>query len=286
MFDSAIIGTGPAGLSAALTLKLHQKSIAWFGSRQMSDKMRKAELVLNYPGVPAVTGAELANRFLAQSEEMELEITEKMVNSITRMKDHYYLMAENELVEAKTIILSTGVTNTAAFPGEAELLGNGVSYCATCDGTLYRGKTIAIVSASPRFTHEVDYLADLAEKVYFFPDYKMEQPLKKNVEQVRQGIVAVLGEKRVSGLQLKDGRELPVDGIFCLRDAIAPTTLLPELALENGHIVVNRQMETNLAGCFAAGDCTGIPYQFAKAAGEGNVAAHSVVRYLAEAEKK
>jgi thioredoxin reductase (NADPH) len=173
----------------------------------------------------------------------------------------------------------------AAFSGEAELLGNGVSYCATCDGTLYRGKTIAIVSASPRFAHEVDYLTDLAGKVYFFPDYKMEQPLKKNVEQVQQGIVAVLGEKRVSGLQLKDGRKLPVNGIFCLRDAIAPTTLLPELALESGHIVVNRQMETNLAGCFAAGDCTGTPYQFAKAAGEGNVAAHSVVRYLAEAEK-
>ncbi|HEX3017300.1 MAG TPA: NAD(P)/FAD-dependent oxidoreductase [Caproicibacter sp.] len=286
MFDSVIIGTGPAGLSAALTLKLHQKSIAWFGNRQMSDKIRKAELVLNYPGVPAVTGAELANRFSTQAEKMELEITEKMVNSVMRMKNHYYLMAENELVEAKTVILATGVTNMAAFPGEAELLGSGVSYCATCDGTLYRGKTIAIVSTSPRFAHDVDYLADLAGKVYFFPDYKTEQSLKENVEQVRQGIVAVLGEKRVSALQLKDSRELPVDGIFCLRDAIAPTTLLPELALEKGHIVVNRQMETNLTGCFAAGDCTGTPYQFAKAAGEGNVAAHSAVRYLAEAEKE
>jgi len=286
MLDCAIIGSGPAGLSAALTLKLHGKSIAWFGSRRMSDKVRRAELVLNYPGIPAVTGEELASRFFAQAEEMELTITEKMVSSITSLKNHYYLMAENELVEAKTLILATGVANAAAFPGEANLLGRGVSYCATCDGMLYRGKTIAIFSASTRFTHEVSYLADLAKKVYLFPAYKGELPLKENIEPVAQGIDRVLGEKRVSGLRLKDGQELAVDGIFCLRNTIAPVTLLPGLALQNNHIVVNRQMETNLSGCFAAGDCTGTPYQFTKAAGEGNVAAHGAARYLAEADEK
>lgn len=280
IYDAAIIGTGPAGLSAALTIKLHQKSLLWFGNKGMSEKIRQAEKVSNYPGMLCVSGEDMANIFSNQVRQMKLDIEDKMVTSIMYMGGHYYITAQADMYEAKTIVLATGVVNTANIKGEAEFLGKGVSYCATCDGMLYRGKTIAVLSSSAHFEHEVKYLADLADKVYFFPQYAKNQIISPNVECVLKGIDEIYGEKRVNVLKLKNGEELKVDGIFCLRSAIVPTTLLPDLAVEEGHVMVNRRMETNLPGCFAAGDCTGRPYQYVKAAGDGNVAAHSLIEYL------
>ncbi len=285
VYDAAIIGTGPAGLSAALNLKIHQKNFVWFGSKSLSDKVRKAERVDNYPGLPGVTGEEMAAIFAKQIADMGLEIQEGMINSVMDMGDHYALLAASDFYEAKTLILAMGVAPTGVLPGEMERLGRGVSYCATCDGNLYRGKTIAVVCNNKRFEHEVKYLADLAAKVYFFPYYKDSAAMPEHVEKVVAKIGQIGGEGRVEKLVLGDGRELAVDGIFCLRDAISLATLLPGLAAEGGHIAVDRTMATNLPGCFAAGDCTGRPYQYAKAVGEGNAAAHSVIEYLAEKEK-
>ncbi len=162
--------------------------------------------------------------------------------------------------------------------------GRGVSYCATCDGDFYRGKTIGVICNAARFEHEVKYLAELAEKVYYFPTYGNPGEIAGNVEMMPFRAERILGEKRADGIQCRDGSVIKIDGVFCLRDGISLSTLLPGLALENGHIVVSRQMETNLPGVYAAGDCTGRPYQYAKAVGEGNVAAHSLIRYLAESE--
>lgn len=282
IYDAVIIGTGPAALSAALNLKIHEKTFVCFGSRSMSDKVRKAEKIFNYPGLPQITGEELADRFCEHAKQMEIEIVEKMVTNIFPFEDRYFVTAQDDLYETKTVLMATGVVNTKGFPGETELLGRGVSCCATCDGRLYQGKTIAVVSNSARFEHEVQYLAELASKVYFFPMYAKHQVEASNVEWVKSGIEEITGQQRVSGLKLKNGEMLEVDGVFCLRNAIAPTTLLPTLEVEGGHILVNRQMETNLSGVYAAGDCTGRPYQYVKAAGEGNTAAHAMISYLAE----
>ena len=141
---------------------------------------------------------------------------------------------------------------------------------------------MAVICANPRFEHEAAFLAGLAAKVYFFPTYAGAGDPGENVEMPAARVAAVLGEDRVRGVRLTDGTELAVDGLFCLRDAIALASLLPGLETRDGHIVVDRAMATNLPGVFAAGDCTGRPYQYAKAVGEGNVAAHSVINYLEE----
>ena len=280
-YDCIIIGSGPAGLSAAINLKTYQKNFLWFGNAQMSEKVQKAEKVVNYPGMPEITGLELANAFVEHKESQGLEIVDKIVSSIYDMGGYYTVMAENQFFETESIILATGVVVANQYPGEAEFVGRGVSYCATCDGALYKDKTIAVVSTAKRFEHEVAFLADLAEKVYLFPFYKDCETEKENVEFVRMPIKEVKGGFRVEELSL--GEEvLKVDGVFIMRNAIAPTTLLSSLEVADGHIVVNRQMETNVKGVFAAGDCTGKPYQYAKAVGEGNVAAHSVIEYLGE----
>ncbi len=282
IYDAAIIGTGPAGLSAALNLKIHQKNFLWFGTPALSDKISRAEQILNYPGLPVTTGEEMQAAFLRQMEAMDMTVTPIMVNSILSMGGHYAIMAATDYYQAKTIILTTGVSPASTIEGESDFLGRGVSYCATCDGGLYRGKTIAVVCNNRRFEHEVTYLAALAEKVYFFSYYAGATVDCSNVETVKAKITRIEGDKRVSSLILGDGSILPVDGIFCLRDAITPTTLLPGLITEEDHIVVDRLMQTNLPGCYAAGDCTGRPYQYAKAVGEGNVAAHTAIEYLSQ----
>ncbi|MCD8364316.1 MAG: NAD(P)/FAD-dependent oxidoreductase [Clostridiales bacterium] len=280
MYDTAIIGSGPAGLSAALNLKLHNKNIIWFGSGDLSIKVEKSEKIANYPGLGMISGAELNRRFAEQMEQMDLSLTDRMVTTVLPMGESFQLLAENEIYEAKTLLLATGAVSGKGFPGEAEFLGRGVSYCATCDGFLYKGKTIAVFCQDPRYEHEVEYLAGLAMKVYYFTSYAGSEMDLPNAERLLKPIKEVTGDRKVSAVCLTDGSEIPVDGLFCLRNAVAPTALLPGLQMDGAHIVVDRRMRTNLPGCFAAGDCTGRPYQIAKAVGEGNVAAHTILDFL------
>ena len=281
MYDTIIIGTGPAGFSAAMNLKIYNKNFLWFGSRAMSNKVSKAERIRNYPGLPEITGQELQEHFLHHMETMDIEISEKMVTMIMKNGESYMVLADNEMYESRTVLFATGVMTAKTLEGEDKLLGKGVSYCATCDGALYKGKEIAVICNDARFEHEVEYLSELAAHITYFPQYRNCGVSAENIT-ISKGIpVKISGENRVQTLILKDGQELPVDGIFIIRNAIAPDTLLKELETKDGHIVVNRDMETNLAGCYAAGDCTGRPYQYTKAVGEGNVAAHSIIRYLA-----
>jgi len=283
MYDAAIIGTGPAGVSAALNLRIHNKDFIWLGSRNLSDKVAKAEKILNYPGFAEITGEELNNAFRAHVESAGIEVTEGMVNAVYPMDGYYALSVGADFYEAKVLLLATGIAMRNTLPGEAEKVGRGVSYCATCDGGLYRGKEIAVICNNPRFEHEVRYLAELAAKVHYFPLYKGEINMPENVITESGRPKEIAGEERVSSVITSSGAAVPADGVFFLRDSIALNSLLPGLETIDGHIAVDRQMATNLPGVFAAGDCTGSPYQYTKAVGEGNVAAHSIIAYLANA---
>ena len=275
MYDCIIIGTGPAGLSAALNLKTYKKSFVWFGSKNLSDKVQKAEKITNYPGFPELTGQELFSHFTDHIQSAGLDITEKTVTNVMSVGTYYMVLADNEVYEAKTLILAMGVMTAKLLKGEDELLGRGVSYCATCDGMFYKDKEIAVLCNDPKYEHEVEYLADLAAKVTYFPMFSDSQIKKENVTISKDFPLEIKGSDRVTGLVLKSGKVLELDGIFCLRNAIAPSKLVSGLEIENGHIKVDRTQKTNLPGCFAAGDCTGRPYQYTKAEGEGNVAAQS-----------
>jgi len=286
IYDAAIIGTGPAGVSAALTLRANDKNFIWIGSKSFSDKVGRAERIANYPGLPMVTGGEMNEVFRLQCEERGIAIEDRMVTSIVKFGDHYALTAGSEFYETRTVIFATGVANVGQLPGEAELVGKGVSYCATCDGFLYRNKTVAVICTAKRFEHEVEFLAGVAAKLYYFPLYKDPGRFGENVEIMTDRAVKMNAENgRLASLTLKNGETVNVDGVFCLRESVSLAALLPGLATEQGHIAVDRSMATNLPGVFAAGDCTGRPYQYVKAAGEGNVAAHSAIEFLAHSNE-
>lgn len=282
IYDTAIIGAGPAGLSAALTLSLHNKTMIWFGAETLSDKVEKSEKIANYAGFDTISGRELNTRFRSQIQSAGLELTDKMVTQISRLDQEFMLLADNAIYRAKTVLLAIGSVAAKGISGEQEYLGRGVSYCATCDGFLYRGRRIAVYCGAKRYEHEVEYLAQLAEKVYLFASYADTGIDLPNVEMLAQPMRAVIGEDRVTGVALTDGTVVAVDGAFFLRSAVAPATILNSLEMNGAHIVVNRDCETNIPGCFAAGDCTGRPYQIAKAVGEGNIAAHRITEFLAK----
>lgn len=284
IYDSIIIGTGPAGVSAALNLKILGKNFVWLGSGATSKKVEAAELIRNYPGLPDVSGGELAAAFKNHAQKMGIEAKKEVVTAIYDLGGRYAVQAGSETFESKTIILCTGVVAAKPVAGEENFLGRGVSYCATCDGFLYRGKTIAVLLFDKSFEHEAEYLATLAKKVYLMPMYKGCTVEADNIEIVMKMPKEIAGGMKVEKLVFSDG-EIAVDGVFILRSSISPATLFRGLETDGGHIVVDRQCRTNLAGVFAAGDCTGRPYQYTKAAGEGNIAAHAAVDYLADSRE-
>ncbi len=294
-FDIAIIGTGPAGLEAAITAKIRNKNILLIGNKDLSLKVKKAHLIKNYLGIPEISGEKLAENFERHLSDMEIEITEDKISSVYAMGDYFALQGADVMYEADSVILATGVVLEKAYPGEQEFLGRGVSYCATCDAPLYKDKTVAVIGYSPKEEAEAAFLSEVCEKVYYLPMYGGAASTDKNtikIPTVKENIEIITDKpKEIKGgmkadVLITSGAEIKVDGIFILRESVAPSQLVPGLATEDNHVKVNRKLETSIAGCFACGDITGAPYQYIKAAGEGNVAALSAVAYLDEKKRK
>ncbi len=279
MLDIAIVGAGPAGLSAAITGVIRNKKVKVFGNPMETSYIYKAEKVKNYMGMPSINGKEMMERFTSQAKEMGVEIQTSKVIEIFPMGESYMLNVENEFIEAKTVILANGLAKTAVLPGENEFLGRGVSYCATCDGPLYRGKAVVVVGDSQHAEEDANYLAEICEKVYYVPLYKEIGHLNERIEIKNSKPTQIIGETVVAGLELVE-ESLDVSGIFIIKENIPTSKLLNGLELEGTAVKVNRMMETNFKGVFAAGDCTGKPFQVAKAVGEGNIAVLQAVSYL------
>ena len=278
-YDIAIVGTGPAGLEAAITAKIRNKKIILFGSAALSEKVQKAHLIKNYLGLPEAGGADLQKAFLDHLSQMEIAITDEKVTLIYPMGDYFSIQSSGDMYEASTVILGAGMVPGKTYPGEETYLGRGVSYCATCDAPLYREKTVAIVGFTPKEEAEADFMAEYAGKVYYFPMYKDEVHVREGIEVIREKPVSVEGGMKVEKL-ITTGSAYDLDGVFFLRESVSPGQLVPGLEMDEGHVKVDRSMKTNIPGCFACGDITGQPYQYIKAAGEGNVAALSAVSYL------
>ena len=282
MTDCIIIGSGLAGISAALTLQANRKSFLIFGSKSLSEKIEKAEKIHNYPGLSDISGKAFSAALQKQLLDAEIEIKEEKVAGVYALKENFTVLTqEGKQYESRTVLLACGVENVKQIQGEENYLGRGVSYCATCDGFLYKNKTIAVICTTKRLEHEIDFLADIAQKVYLTPMYKDVKIKRDNVEIIRQMPKKIEGGLRVEKVVYPNA-EVTVDGVFMLRDSVSPALLVGGLQTENGHVVVGPDMSTNLKGCYAAGDCTGRPYQYTKAAGEGNIAAHSISEFLKE----
>jgi thioredoxin reductase (NADPH) len=264
LFDVIIIGGGAAATSAAMTLKNRGKSVLAVSNRPETGSLYKAEKITNYPGLPPMTGAEMTALFRRQLEETGAVLVEGRALSVLPMEDSFGVAVGSDYYMGRSVILCAGITRERLYPGEAEFLGRGVSYCATCDGMLYRGKTVAVVGAGEEAKQDADFLEGIGCTVLRFH---------------KNGRYEILGGMKADTLRF-GGEEHQIDCVFIIKDTVSVTQLVPGLTYENGGIVTDRRMATAVPGVFAAGDCTGKPLQLAKAVGEGNVAALSACDWL------
>lgn len=276
MLDIAIVGAGAAGLSAAINAKARGKTVRVFSNR--GNYLARAERVDNYLGFYEVNGQELMASFTRHAAAMGVEAEPGKVANILPFDGRFMLNFNGEIVEAKAVILATGVAKAKAIDGEERLLGSGVSYCATCDGMMYRGKRAVVCGQADDIAEETNFLQGIGVDVTFVSLRRLEA-LHETVRFVSGRVEAILGETAVRAVRV-GGEELAADVVFVLRNAVAPTALLEGLSVENGFVAVNRWMETNLPGAFACGDCTGAPLQVAKAVGEGLIAAQQAAKYI------
>ena len=264
VYDVLIVGGGSAATSAAMTLHNRGKSSAVVTNKPETSSLYKAEKITNYPGLPPMTGAEMSALFRKQLEDTGAFIIEGRTISVLPMEDSFGVAVGSDYYMARSIIITAGITREKLYPGEAEFLGRGVNYCTTCDGMLYRGKTVAVVGGGEEARQDADFLEGIGCQVLRF---------EKN------GKYEISGGMKADTLTFA-GESHKVDCVFIIKDTISVTQLVPGLTYENGGIVVDRHMATAVPGVFAAGDCTGKPLQLAKAVGEGNVAALSACDWL------
>ena len=282
MIDVAIVGKGPAGWSCAMTARMRGLSAVVIAPQNDNGLLRSAERIDNYPGMPQTSGMDILELFRKQALELGAEEHEGFVRHIMPLGDQFMLLVENEVVEAKAVVLAMGAARAKTLPGEEEQLGNGVSYCATCDGMFYRSKKIAVLSDSEHGVVETNFLAGLAAEVeYFSLKRHQREGLKDNVILVGEMPKSIGRDKKGITL-ITDKQTHCYDGIFIFRSAMPLNMLLTDLVTEGNFISVDRQMKTNISGVFAAGDCTGKPLQIPKAVGEGNVAAISAAEWIAK----
>ena len=282
-YDIAIIGTGPAGLSAAVTATVRNKKVLLLGNKSLSDKVGKAHDIQNYLGLPDVSGENLARAFQGHLDNLGIQITQDKVNAIYPMGEYYSIQSASGSYESKTVILATGVNFGRPLPGEEELLGKGVSYCATCDAFFYRGRDVAVLGSGEYALHEVQALLPVAHSVTLLTGgAPLTAQFPPEVAVRTEAVEAILGEERVTGVQLKDGGTLEVSGVFVALGVAGSTALARKLGAEvNGsRIVVDDHMQTSLPGLYAAGDCTGGLLQVAKAVYEGAVAGTEAAKAL------
>lgn len=271
MYDIAIIGKGPAGISAAISACSRGKKTIIFGGD--SKKVLLSPLIDNYPGLPNIKGPELMESLNNHLRKTTTTISEKTVLTVYSMGTYFSIQAQDDIIESKKVIITTGVNFKKSIENEDKFLGRGVSYCATCDAALFKNKETCVIGYNEESIDDVNFLSTLCNKVYFIP---MTNIKNKNIDD-RVNVINDIpkefkGNMKAEELILENST-IKCDGYFVIKDSYPLTSLVPGLKIDNSHIIVDKNMETNIKGLFAAGDVTGKPYQLAKAIGEGQVAA-------------
>ncbi len=278
MYDIAIIGGGPAGLAAAVNARRRNKQAVLVSKEEYSSKLLQAHQIDNYLGFSQVSGKELIHNMRSHAENLGTVFIKDEIQSIYS-DEVFNLIGRENAIQAKTIILAVGVSLGSEIEGETEFVGRGISYCATCDGMFFKGKTVAMIGYIPEAEGEAAFLTEVCGKVYYLPQYKLTEELDPRITLISGKPQKISGADKVEKLKVTSG-EFEVDGVFIERSSRPIDQLIPGLNIEDGFILTDPSQATNLPGVYAAGDCTGKPWQISRAVGQGQVAALSSVHYL------
>lgn len=289
MYDVIIIGGGPAGITASIYSQRYKLKTLII-TKNKGGMILDSHIIENYPGFKQISGIELSNKFKEHLKYLEVEIRDQDIINIEK-NNHFTLTDKNNNKhQAKNIILALGTEKRKLnVPGEDKFLGKGVSYCYTCDSPFFKDKTVAVIGGSDSAAKASLLLADYAKKVYIIyrkenlrcePHY-LDKIKEKNIEILNNTeVLEIRGDEFVKAVQLSNGEELKLDGLFIEIGTIPLTNLAKKLNIEldeNNYIKVNQNQETNIQGIYAAGDITNQKLkQIITAAAQGAIAANSI----------
>ena len=267
MYDVIIIGGGPAGLAAGIySARYNLKTLIVYD--ELGGAINYAHIVENYPGFESVSGMELVKKFEEHAKSLGAEFEKGEVVGVRKEKDGFVVNLKKGELKSKVLILALGTKRRKLnIPGEGEYIGKGVSYCATCDGPLYKGKTVAVAGKGGSARNAVEFLNKFAKKVHSV-----------------DGVKGIRGKKVIEEIVLEDGKVLKVDGLFIEIGNTPSVSIAKSLGVKldgEGYIVTGKNQETNVTGVFAAGDVTNCSLkQLTIAVGQGSLAAFSAYNHL------
>ncbi len=301
-YDFIVIGAGSAGLPAAIYAARFRLKTLVIGEL-IGGTITTTHIVENWPGIPIITGWDFGDTLRRHTEANSVPIVSDKVVDVQRKGPLEFIVKteDGKTFRAKTILFSTGTTRKKlGVPGENEFENKGVSYCAVCDGALFRNKIVAVVGGSDSAAKEALYLADHASKVYIVHRGDRIRPEPVNGERVKENrkielllnrnVKEIFGEKLVKGIRFKEGGELKVDGVFVEIGATPNSELAKKIGValdEKGEIIIDVESKTNVPGVFAAGDVANRHFKQAiTGAAEGVIAAFSAHEHINEQSLK
>ncbi len=288
MYDAVMIGSGPAGLSAALYTSRANLTTLVIGKDRGA--LEKADRIENYFGMAEpISGCELVENTKTQARSLGVELVEDEIFHIT-WNGHFILEGKNGTYESLTVLLATGTgRKTLKIEGIKELEGRGVSYCAVCDAFFYRGKEVAVLGNEDYAIHEMSQILPVVKSAVLLTNGReLKTEVPEGVQVIREPLRSVDGTERVEGVTFEDGSSIAVEGLFVALGSAGAMELARKAGAftEGQNIKVNERMETNIPGLYAAGDCIGGLLQISTAVGEGAQAAMSMIPFVRRQRKE
>ena len=284
-FDCIVIGAGIAGLTAAIYLKRAGKNVVIIEKSMPGGQILKTNSIKNYPGFIEIDGFSLIRKILDQIDNLEIQIIKEEVKEIKNLK----VVTDNNIYLTKNIIIATGrKPRILGLQNENELIGKGISFCASCDGNLFKNEKVAVVGGGNTAFEEALYLSNICSKVYLIhrsENYRAENYLINELKQKQN--VFFMPNEIITKLNTKEGylesietdkNKYDIKALFVAIGQIPAVIKIETLETENGYIKVNNKMETNINGIYACGDCIKKDvYQLTTAASDGTIAATSII---------
>lgn len=294
MYDVIVVGGGPAGLTAAIYAVRANKKVLVLEDTACGGQIINTSVISNYPAAPGITGLEFGQRLQQQAEDLGVEIEFEHVDKIIENDGSKIVQTEDDQYKAKAVIIATGTEpRHLGLDNEDKFTGRGISFCATCDGGFYKGKTVAVNGGGNSALHEALYLSDVASKVYLIhrreefrgsPSLVEKVKERENIEIITSvTIVGLIGDGKLEKIALSDGRELEIDGLFVAigREPKAKG-LIDGLKLSEGDFIESdERCLTNIPGIFVAGDVRQKELrQLVTAVSDGAIAASAALNYV------
>ena len=298
MYDIVIVGAGPSGLTASIYARRSNKNVLVLESLTYGGQIVNTLDIENYPAENHISGVELANKMYNQALDLGAKIKFEKVIDIKNYDDYKEVITNKNTYKTKTIILSTGSDNRKLnIKGEDELLGKGVSYCATCDGNFYKNKDVAVIGSGITAVEDTIYLSDIVNKVYLINrsnDFKVDESLFQklsklnNVELIlNSNITQINGKDKLESIELTDKENnkinLNIQGLFIAIGRVPENQNFAKLINldDKGYIIANENCHTNIDGIFASGDNrTKSLRQLVTATSDGAIAATEAIKYI------